>query len=60
MRRKISIRKTIKILALMAAGVCICKAIKSNKQEIEKLQNGLNNVADRTLQLEIYVNDNNS
>lgn len=44
----------------MAAGASICKAIKSNKQEIEKLQNGLNNVADRTLQLEIYVNDNNS
>ena len=60
MRRKISIRKTIKILALMAAGASICKAIKSNKQEIEKLQNGLNNVADRTLQLEIYVKDNNS
>ena len=54
------IKKTIEILALMAAGASICKAIKSNKQEIEKLQNGLNNVADRTLQLEIYVNDNNS
>ena len=53
-------RKTIEILALMAAGASICKAIKSNKQEIEKLQNGLNNVADRTLQLEIYINDNNS
>ncbi len=55
-----SIRKPIEILALMAAGICIYKSIKSNKQEIEKLQNGLNNVADRTLQLEIYVNDNNS
>ena len=51
-----SIRKPIKILALMAAGASICKAIKSNKQEIEKLQNGLNNVADRVLDLELRGN----
>lgn len=46
-------RKTIEILALMAAGASICKAIKSNKQEIEKLQDGLSNVADRVLYIEL-------
>ena len=51
-----SIREPIEILALMAAGICIYKSIKSNKQEIKKLQDGLSNVADRVLDLELRGN----